>query len=203
MNCIFKISKEDANFSSVAVVFRCHLRKFLSVIAITVVFAVTATDAFSQVKGKWRGGVDMGVGSIFPKQEYRTPVGMVFDWSLGYNLHKNMNVGFKFGHTAFMKICDNNHNHCQKYRGNINITSTYTYYFGKRTNLFIPFVGGGLGYYLLTPRAEVVHLYILLDIGTKFSEMDCGVVLAAAKVEKWRLGSLVFGHKKSGEIPQK
>ena len=125
------------------------IRKSMGKILLMVCFVLIATNASSQVKGKWRGGVDMGWGFISPVAGSGTILSYIptTDLNIGYNLTKNMNVGFKAGWGGVMLV---NRYH---YLGNTNcnFTGTYTYYFGKRTNLFIPFVGGGLGVYVLFP----------------------------------------------------
>ena len=119
-------------------------RKIFSLILMTALFAVTATDAFSQVKGKIRSGIDVGVGRFFPITEGKSDLQMLGDINLGYNLNKNMNVGFKVGVTPRMR----SHYDTLRHK-TINFTSTYTLYFGSRTNPVVPFVGSGLGLYVM------------------------------------------------------
>ena len=114
--------------------------KFFSFIAMTALFVVTATDAFSQVKGKVRGGFDVGY-----------PIGgnSVSGINLGYNMQNNMNIGIRLGvaydHTY-------KHSHEERFTFNsrhINFAGFYNRYFISVENTIIPFVGGGFGLYLL------------------------------------------------------
>jgi len=165
--------------------------KFFSIIAMAALFVLMTTDAFSQVQGKWRGGMDVGVGSIFPKKGYRSLVSPTFDWSIGYNPHKNMNVGFKLG---YVMALDNYSGREDCHILNLNFTATYTYYFGKRTNLFIPFVGGGIGYYFLDTWVlyqEPENVYGF-DISYSYSENQHkfgGFFTAGLEIGKFRLAA--------------
>ena len=105
-------------------------RKFFSLVLITALFAVTVTDAFSQVEGKIRGGLNYGVN-------FAMDVSVLGDVNFGYNPRDNMNIGAKLG---FAMIEDYSY-----FSMAINALGTYTYYFGSRS--IMPFVGGGLGIY--------------------------------------------------------
>ena len=106
-------------------------RKFL---VITALFALMATDAFSQVKGKVRGGVGIGVHPRY--DEYHKGYhGIAVN--LKYNLQDNMNVGLSGWWGAYI----------YKIPSSSVFTCTYDYYYKKRGNAFRPFVGGGLGFY--------------------------------------------------------
>ena len=106
------------------------IRKSMGKILLMVCFVLIATNASSQVMGKWRGGVDMGWGGISPVKGYGTfwsPIPTV-DLNIGYNLTKNMNVGFKAGWGGIMWADGSNEQHDYwKYRTtNCNFTGTYT-----------------------------------------------------------------------------
>jgi len=91
---------------------------------------IIATSAFSQEKGKIRGGINVmpynNEHGLFPN----------LDLQIGYNLLNNMNVGFKFG------IGDNSDE--TRY---FSCLGTGSYYFNSGKSSFAPFVGGGMGIY--------------------------------------------------------
>ena len=106
-------------------------------IIVCILFAVAATGAFAQEKGKTRLGFDIG---------YFNEAGLGFDINLLYNIQDNMNVGFKF-RNAFMgreSLVE------KKYFDalNTNFLGTYNYYFTLKSPSAI-FVSGGLGLYKL------------------------------------------------------
>ena len=116
-------------------------RKIFFLLAITALFA--ETDAFSQLKGKFRGGLDFGSIIQSDKMAYLSGA------NLGYNLQDNLNVGIKYG--SAIRFGSPIHNGNEFKSSDIYYFSgTYTYYFGSRAkSLFIPYVGGGLGRYVI------------------------------------------------------
>ena len=130
--------------------------KVLKCFTVTVLIALyTATNAFSQVKGKFRGGFDIipniakcASQSIAEPSwmRYPTPFHMYPSINIGYNLQKNINVGIKFGlFLGHRKGEDGIHSY---FEGG-NITGTFTYYLNFGKIPVIPFIGGGLGLYNL------------------------------------------------------
>ena len=119
------------------IVYKSMKIKNLLIIVATALFAVMATEAFSQEKGKWRFEVDIfnleynryvvetpGFSGIF------IPTGL----NIGYNLKNNMNIGIK-GESVHFHV-------------DWNITGNYSYFFGSKSKSnMIPFIGGGIGYY--------------------------------------------------------
>ena len=141
--------------------------KFFSIIVMTALFAVTTTEVFSQVKGKFRCGLDLGWGCIFPVSQGSSGWSAIptIDANFGYNLHKNMTAGFRAGWTPIMNFRSA---YGIEYRAsNFNFTGTYTYFFGQRTKLVTPFIGGGFGLYVMDERF-ILYNYNLYDQGNRY-----------------------------------
>lgn len=123
--------------------FRSVSKKFGSIILMVILFVGMTPDIFSQVKGKVRGGLDIGGGCIANGGNGFT---MPVDLNFGYNPNKNMTVGVKLGISSMLL---ETHSNDGTTTFNFNISGTYNYYWGTRTNLTIPFVGCGFGLYMV------------------------------------------------------
>jgi hypothetical protein len=107
-------------------------------IIVCMLFAVMATGAFAQEKGKVRTGFDFG---------YYHKAGLGLDINLLYNIQDNMNVGVRWGGAFVGKESQTE----KKYfdAGITNLSGSYNYYFKSEDNFSAAFVGGGLGWYKL------------------------------------------------------
>ena len=101
-------------------------------IIFTLCIIIGTFPVFAQESSKLRTGVD--IGYAFP------PNGIVGAIELKYNLHHNMNVGFKAENT-FYRECDCNSGKI------LSFSTTYDYYFHSTGRRSSPFIGAGLGYY--------------------------------------------------------
>ena len=116
------------------------MTKNKTILVIIALVAITTTDAFSQVQGRFRGSLDAGwtVGSLYTGW---TLDDIMVEIHLGYNIQHNMNVGIR-GQLANLRQENNNF----ESRGySRNFMGTYTYFFGSGT--IMPFIGGGAGIY--------------------------------------------------------
>ncbi len=114
-------------------------------IILLLLLALTFTNGYSQEKGKFRVGLDLGfvpasgggggMLSIEPK----------------LNIKDNMNVGLRIGGAAVVRdlVTTDNEEFTAKVAGISSFVGTYDYYFHKSGSSFAPYVGGGIGYYSL------------------------------------------------------
>ena len=105
--------------------------KFYLQSIVCAMLVITATSAFSQEKGKIRGGMDVGINGFYNHN---------IDFQIGYNLLNNMNVGFKFSFG----------NKPYSYGSDRSYLGTCSYYFSSGKNSFAPFIGGGIGSYIVS-----------------------------------------------------
>ena len=163
-------------------------------VLMTALFAVTTTDVFAQVQEKFRGGLDAGLGRIFPITEGKSKFVPLADLNLGYNLNKNMTVGIKVGANLGDALTFNYDDYPYKqifsFTDILNFTGTYTYYFGTRTNLVVPFIGGGLGLYVMKTRYDV-HIPDYLFNRSDLSPVDKlgGFFTAGVEIGKFRVSA--------------
>ena len=129
------------------------------------------TDAFAQVKGKVRGGLDVE----YYLSNNQSSQAYMFDINLGYNLQNNMNVGIRLGNITGARIT------YDKYQStNFSFAGTYSYYFAQ-TNPFSPFVGCGLGLHVLR------HKGIMDDIVYGVPKTIGGFMTAGFELWKFKL----------------
>lgn len=109
-------------------------------------FAVFAfANGYSQKEGGFRVGLDFG---------YTIPSngggGVLFSIEPKYNIKDNMNVGLRIGAAAMVRDINNNGN---TQSANISVNGsyvgTYDYYFSDSGKSFVPYIGGGAGYYTI------------------------------------------------------
>jgi outer membrane protein W len=109
-------------------------------------FAIFAfANGYSQKEGGFRVGLDLG---------YTVPSngggGILFSIEPKYNIKDNMNIGLRIGAAAMVRdIQDNGNSTSAKVSANGSYVGTYDYYFSQSGNSFVPYVGGGVGYYSL------------------------------------------------------
>jgi hypothetical protein len=144
---------------------------------ILMLFAMIATSALSQEKGKIRGGLDVGFG--IPKGGG----GVCADMNIGYNLKDNMNVGLKFG-TAMMAKTDP-FGEVSSASGNVFLAGTFTHYFNSGTSAFAPFIGGGLGAYFVAAMSSYDDTSVSVELGPR----PGALITAGFEVGKFRLAA--------------
>ena len=118
------------------------MRKIILLVLITLAFS----NGYSQEKGKFRVGLDLGyvptggggggMLSIEPK----------------YNIQDNMNVGLRWGGAGIAKDIQNNSDTTSaEISANGSLVGTYDYYFHKSGSgsSLAPYIGAGVGYYSL------------------------------------------------------
>ena len=116
-----------------------------TILIIIALVAITATDAFSQVQGRFRVGLDVGG---LPHIERGFGAVYSADINLGYNIRDNMTIGIRGGYTNRRHL-----NSSGMISNNLNILGTYTYFFGSLGRI-APFVGGGFGFYYFNTRVN-------------------------------------------------
>lgn len=100
-------------------------------------------SGYSQEEGKYRVGLDFG---------YTVPSngggGVLFSLESKYNIKDNMNVGLRIGGAAMVRDIENNETSSSaKISINGSYVGTYDLYLNQAGQSFVPYVGGGLGYY--------------------------------------------------------
>lgn len=105
--------------------------------------ALAFTNVYSQKQGGFRVGLDLG---------YTVPSngggGILFSVEPKYNIKENMNIGLRIGVAAMIRdIQDNGTTTSAKVSANGSYVGTYDYYFNNSGKSFVPYIGGGAGYY--------------------------------------------------------
>jgi outer membrane protein X len=113
-------------------------------IILTAMAVFAFANGYSQEEGKFRVGLDLG---------YTVPSngggGILFSLEPKYNLKDNMNVGLRIGAAAMVRDVntDGGGTTSAKISANGSYVGTYDYYFNKSGSSFVPYIGGGAGYY--------------------------------------------------------
>ncbi|MFE3846837.1 hypothetical protein ACFX5D_02505 [Flavobacterium sp. LB3P45] len=111
-----------------------------------VILAVSAflvfTICYSQKEGGFRVGLDFG---FVPAQG---GAGVLFSIEPKYNIKDNMNVGLRIGAAGIVRdINDSGTSTSATVSANSSYVATYDYYFNKLGKSFVPYIGGGAGFY--------------------------------------------------------
>jgi outer membrane protein W len=117
-------------------------RLYLKII-LTALSVFAFVNGYSQEEGKFRVGLDLG---------YTVPSngggGVLFSLEPKYNIKDNMNVGLRIGAAAMVRdIESEGENTTAKLSANGSYVGTYDYYFNGSGSSFVPYIGGGAGYY--------------------------------------------------------
>ncbi|MFV5695080.1 hypothetical protein ACM55G_06525 [Flavobacterium sp. LB3P122] len=112
-------------------------------VILAAIIAVAFTNVYSQKKGGFRVGLDLG---------YTVPAngggGLLFSIEPKYNIQENMNIGLRIGAAGMVRDFQNNGTTTSaNVSANVSYVGTYDYYFNKAGKSFVPFVGGGAGLY--------------------------------------------------------
>jgi len=102
---------------------------------LTVTFLILGIMSINgQEQGKFRVGLDLGY--VFENEG-----GALLSIEPKYNITDNSNVGIRLGTAASIGISDAD--------ANVSILGTYDYYFNGQNSSTSPFLGVGLGYFIL------------------------------------------------------
>jgi outer membrane protein X len=114
-------------------------------IIVLVLIALFISNGYSQKKGAFRVGLDLGY----------VPAGGggggMFSIEPKFNIQENMNVGLRLGAAAVVRdlVSNTGNNFTAKVAALGSLVGTYDYYFHKSGSSFAPYIGGGMGYYSL------------------------------------------------------
>jgi hypothetical protein len=152
------------------------------ILAAAVVFCVSST-VYSQIERKFRVGLDLG---------YTIPSngggGVLFSLEPKYNLTDNMNVGLRIGSAAMIRdIETDGESATAKISANGSYVGTYDYYFNKSGSTFVPYVGGGVGYYS-TASVEFDSATAVTDSALDASGKIGGLIRGGFEWSKFRMG---------------
>lgn len=151
-------------------------------IIVMFILALTVANGYSQEKGKFRVGLDVG---FVPASG---GAGVMFSIEPKYNLTDNMNIGLRFGAAGIAKdVQDNGFLTSAKISAYSSYVGTYDFYFHKSGSSFASYLGAGLGYYSLanvqvddTANSTVVNPTITGELGA--------LVRAGFEWGKFRMG---------------
>lgn len=153
------------------------------VLAAMAVFAFA--NGYSQEEGKFRVGLDLG---------YTVPSngggGILFSLEPKYNLKDNMNVGLRIGAAAMVRdIKTDGETTSAKISANGSYVGTYDYYFNNSGSSFVPYIGGGVGYYSIAN----VEFDNLDDDSSETASLDAsgkmgGLIRGGFEWGKFRMG---------------
>lgn len=114
-------------------------------VVLLALMSLAVANGYSQEKGKFRVGLDVGY----------VPAGGggggLLSLEPKYNIADNMNVGLRLGGAAVVRDLKSTDNEefTAKVAGIGSYVGTYDYYFNNSGGNFVPYVGGGIGYYTL------------------------------------------------------
>lgn len=134
-------------------------------IVISVLFILGLTTVNGQEKDKFRAGLD--IGYVFADGGG----GILFAIEPKYNITDNSNIGIRLG------LASSSSNNDTEADGNMSILGTYDYYFSNGKSSTVPFLGGGLGYYVLVDASNTINL------GEKFG----AIIRGGVELGKFRL----------------
>ena len=113
----------------------------------TIIFLVLGILSINgQEEDEFRIGLDLGY--VFEEGGG----GMLFNIEPKYNITDNSNIGIRFGTAGSSSDFDT------ELDANLSILGTYDYYFYNGQSSASPFLGGGLGYYILGEVDNTVNL---------------------------------------------
>ena len=149
---------------------------------IALAFCAFATG-YSQKEKGFRVGLDLGYA--FPSNGGG---GILFSIEPKYNIKDNMNVGLRIGGAAMVRdIETNGSTQNAKVSINSSYVGTYDYYFDKSGKSFVPYIGGGAGYYSIANIAfdnGTSNQVVALDASGKMG----GLLRGGFEWGKFRMG---------------
>lgn len=152
-------------------------------IIVTAIAVLALVNAYSQEAGKFRVGLDLG---------YTVPSngggGVLFSLEPKYNIKDNMNVGLRIGAAAMVRdINDNGENISAKISVNGSYVGTYDFYFNNSGGSFVPYIGGGVGYYTIA-NVEFDDSNSASDLALDASGKMGGLLRGGFEWGKFRMG---------------
>ena len=151
-------------------------------ILVTVLVLCVFTSGYSQKEGKFRVGLDLGYTFA------SNGGGILMSIEPKYNIKDNMNVGLRIGGAAMVRdIETNGSTQNAKVSINSSYVGTYDYYFDKSGKSFVPYIGGGAGYYSIANVAfdnGTSNQVVALDASGKMG----GLLRGGFEWAKFRMG---------------
>lgn len=154
------------------------MKKTFLVVAAFLVFA----NGYSQKKSGFRVGLDFG---FVPANG---GAGLLVSIEPKYNIKDNMNVGLRIGVVGIVRdLNDSGANTSAKVSANGSYVATYDFYFNKSGKSFVPYLGGGVGYYSIA-NVEFDDASNLENINIAASGKMGGLVRGGFEWGKFRMG---------------
>ncbi|MFV8370191.1 hypothetical protein [Flavobacterium sp. LB2R40] len=110
-----------------------------------VLIAFACFSSYAQKEGGFRVGLDLGV---VPSNGGG---GLLLSLEPKYNIKDNMNIGLRMGLAAIVRDVKQSNGQVDsaKLSANSSFVGTYDYYFSTSGKSFVPYIGGGAGYYAI------------------------------------------------------
>ncbi len=145
---------------------------------ITAMLITIGLSSFAQEKGKFRVGMDFGYGFL---QRGSGGAGLAIEPK--YNLKNNLSVGLRLEEASTTLVLDGPNATPEGTLSNSSsFVGTVEHYFNKGNSVFAPYVGAGLGVYILdyyvSPSAKEVYA------GCKMG----GLIRTGCEIGKFRIG---------------
>jgi outer membrane protein W len=159
-------------------------KKNMKKIILTALAVFALANGYSQEEGKFRVGLDLG---------YTVPSngggGILFSLEPKYNLKDNMNVGLRIGAAAMVRdiSTDGGGTTSAKISANGSYVGTYDYYFNNSGSSFVPYIGGGAGYYSIA-NVEFDDVETSSNVGLDASGKMGGLIRGGFEWGKFRMG---------------
>lgn len=152
-------------------------------IILTAIAVFALTNIYSQEEGKFRVGLDLG---------YTVPSngggGVLFSIEPKFNLKDNMNVGLRIGAAAMVRdIKSDGESTSAKISANGSYVGTYDYYFNNSGGSFVPYIGGGAGYYSIA-NVEFDDVESSSDVALDANGKMGGLIRGGFEWGKFRMG---------------
>ncbi|MFC5684592.1 hypothetical protein ACYE2N_06890 [Flavobacterium sp. MAHUQ-51] len=152
-------------------------------IILTAIAAFALGNVYSQEQGKFRVGLDLG---------YTVPSngggGLLFSIEPKFNIKDNMNVGLRIGGAAMIRdIETEGETTSAKISANGSYVGTYDYYFNGSGSSFVPYLGGGVGYYSIA-NVEFDDIDSSSDATLDASGKMGGLIRGGFEWGKFRMG---------------
>lgn len=154
-------------------------------IILIILVTLLGFNAYSQKKDGFRVGLDLGV---VPSNGGG---GILISLEPKYNIKDNMNVGLRMGVAAIVRDVQSTNGEIDnaKLSASSSFVGTYDYYFNAAGKSFVPYVGGGAGYYAV---GNVEFNEADVNAGTKLQPKASGIfgglVRAGFEWRKFRMG---------------
>ncbi|MFV8372482.1 hypothetical protein [Flavobacterium sp. LB2P74] len=154
-------------------------------IILAVLITLAGFSVYSQKKDGFRVGLDLGVVPT------NGGGGILFSLEPKFNIQDNMNVGLRMGIAAIVRDVESSNGQIDnaKLSASSSFVGTYDYYFNRSGKSFVPYVGGGAGYYAIgNVEFNEADVNAGTELQPEVSGVFGGLVRAGFEWGKFRMG---------------